>query len=316
MSEQRFDTAFAQDVHEGLTGTPKKIPAKWLYDEQGSRLFEEITKQPEYYLTDKERSIFQDHAHEILDACQPPVSLVELGAGSADKTRKILDALIQRQGHATYWPVDISQEALEMAQARFQDTDGVRVHPVQATYAAALDEATDPREKARLIAFIGSSIGNMTPPAQRRLLSNLQDAMTPDDRLLLGTDLLKDESILLPAYDDEAGVTARFTLNLFRRINRELDADFDLDALAHRPTFDPDKNAIVTYAESLQDQTITLQDLEATLHLDEGDRIHIEDSYKYTPEMIQRLADDARLTRLETFTDPDDWFAVHVLAPI
>lgn len=315
MNQNPYDPAFAQDVKEGLQEPKKRIPPKWLYDERGSKLFEQITDLPEYYLTEAERSIFQDHALEIVDACPSPIRLVELGAGSADKTRLLIEAILKRQGSATFTPVDISHEALEMAKARFNGDKRVTVKPLQGTFLAGLQESATAEDPPRLIAFIGSSIGNIPLPAQQDLLANIQATMRPHDRFLLGTDLAKDEAALLAAYDDPQGITATFTLNLLRRINRELGGTFDLDAFEHQATFNNEENAIKIHAESLQDQTVTLHEIDLAVRFKEGERIHIEDSYKYTPGMLERLFDEGGLTPLGTFHDDEERFAVHLLGP-
>lgn len=315
VNQQPHDPAFAHDVKEGLTGPKKRIPPKWLYDERGSKLFEQITDLPEYYLTEAERSIFQDHALDIVDACPTPLGLVELGAGSADKTRLLIEAILKRQGNATFAPVDISQEALQMAKARFNGDEQVTVKPLQGTFLDGLRTSATAGDPPRLIAFIGSSIGNMPLPAQQDLLASIQATMRPHDRFLLGTDLAKDEASLLAAYDDSKGITAAFTLNLLRRINRELGGTFDLDAFEHQATFNEGESAIQIHAESLQDQTVTIHEIDLTVRFQAGERIHIEDSYKYTPSMLERLFDEGGLTPLGTFHDDEERFAVHLLEP-
>ncbi len=306
------DPDFAKDVEQGLTAPNKNIPPKWLYDDRGSKLFEQITKQPEYYLTDAERQILQDYAPNIVNACPSPLCLIELGSGSANKTHTLIDAILQRQDTATYTPIDISDKGLQMAKERFKTNPRVTVKPLQGTFQEGLRTNPSPDE-ARLIAFIGSSIGNMPLPSQETLLSNIQATMRPNDRLLLGTDLVKDQKTLLQAYDDEEGITEAFTLNLLARINRELGGTFNLDAFQHTATYNETKAAIVIYAESLQDQTVTIHDLDLTLHFQEGERIHTEDSHKYTPQKINRLLHAANLTREQTYHDEDERFALHLL---
>lgn len=309
------DPEFAEDVREGLGTRPRSLPPKWLYDERGSKLFEEITELDVYYLTDVERAIFRDHADEIVAACPARSSLVELGAGSADKTRLLVEALVDRQGSARYWPIDISPKALEMAEDRFREDPHVEVHPVEAEFVEGLAKVPYD-EEARLVAFIGSSIGNLPMPDQKELLASVRQEMGPDDRFLLGTDLAKDPEILLPAYDDPEGVTAAFTLNLLRRMNRELGADFDLDRFRHRAVFDEERSAVRIYFESLADQTVHVEALDATFTFEEGEHVHTEDSYKYTEEMLDELFDAAGMAPVATFHDEKGWFAEHVLEPV
>lgn len=309
------DPEFVEDVRRGLTADPKRVPPKWLYDERGSELFEKITELPEYYLTDTERRIFRTYADEIVAACPCPTGFVELGAGSAEKTRILVDALVDRQGSTVYCPVDISQAALQMAGARFEDRDEVRVEPVRGGFVQALSELPAKNTPARLIAFIGSSIGNMPMDEQKALLRRIRDGMRPQDRFLLGTDMRKDRETMIAAYDDSEGVTATFTRNLLHRMNRELDADFDVDAFEHVVRFDEEKSAIESYLESQRDQEIHLEALDLTVRFAEGERMHVEDSYKYTPSMIEELLEAARLALVESFYDEDRWFGVHLLGP-
>jgi L-histidine N-alpha-methyltransferase len=305
------DPDFVGDVREGLTDDPKHLPPKWLYDDRGSKLFEQITQLDEYYLTDRERAIFAAHADDIVDRCAEETGLVELGAGSAEKTRLIVDALVDRQGSALYCPIDISQQALEMAHRRFEDDENVTVRGVQGEFVEGLTEL-DATDGPRLIAFIGSSIGNMELEDQRDLLRAIADAMRPEDRFLLGTDMRKDPSILRPAYDDSEGVTARFTLNLLRRLNRELGADFDLDAFEHEVRFNPEKSAIESFLVSQRDQDVHIDALDLTVHFDEREATHVENSFKYTDEMLDDLSATARLDRETSWFDADEWFGVHL----
>jgi L-histidine N-alpha-methyltransferase len=306
--------AFAEAVRTGLTREPKAMDPRWLYDDRGSELFEQITELPEYYLTDRERSIFRTHAAEIASACPEPTRLIELGAGSAEKTRYILDALVDRQGSTTYAPVDVSPKALEMARRRLADEDQLEVHPIEASFEDGLAKLDPGTDEHRLVAFIGSSLGNMQPGDQRQLLRAVRGAMREDDRFLLGTDLVKDRDVLRQAYDDSQGVTAAFTLNLLRRINRELDADFDLDAFEHVVRFDEEKSAVESHLESQRDQTVAIPALDLEVTFAEGERMHVEDSYKYTETMLSDLFADVGLHRLERWTDDDEWFAVHLLS--
>ncbi len=308
------DPEFARDVRHGLTDSPKHLPPKWLYDERGSELFEAITELSEYYLTDVEREIFREHADDIVAACAPDTGLVELGAGSAEKTSLLLDALVERNGHAVFCPIDISAKALEMARTRYETDPDIEVRPIQGEFVAGLAKLPDKGPGARLVAFIGSSIGNIPFDEQIELLASIREHLRPQDRFLLGTDMRKDVDTMLAAYDDDQGVTARFSKNLLARINRELDADFDLDAFAHRASFDPDKSAIVIHLESLAEQTVTIDALDLTVSFHEGELIHTEDSYKYTEAMVDDLVTEAGLDRVESWYDEDGWFGEHLLA--
>lgn len=314
MTQTPPDPAFVRDVETGLTDTPKHIPPMWLYDERGTELFEQITELPEYYLTDVERRIFRKHAADIVAQTSPGSGLVELGAGSAEKTRLLLEALVDRYGSTVFCPIDISPKALEMARARYDDEPRIEVRPLQGAFVEALAKMPDKGAPARLIAFIGSSIGNLPIPEQNRLLSEIRELMRPEDRFLLGTDMKKDLDTMLEAYDDSEGVTARFSLNLLERINRELGADFDTEAFAHRARFNEEKSAIEVHLESLRPQTVHVDALGLTARFEAGELMHIEDSHKYTEPMIDDLIEAAGFERVESWYDGARWFGEHLLA--
>lgn len=314
MTDKPPDPEFVRDVREGLTDDPKHVPPKWHYDERGSELFEKITELPEYYLTNRERAIFREHAADIVEACPSPMGLVELGAGSAEKTRLLLEALVDRQGPTVFCPIDISEAAIDMAHQRFAEDPQIDVQPVLGEFVEGLAKLPEKGTSARLIAFIGSSIGNIPMPEQRELLSAIRGTMREQDRFLLGTDMRKDLDTMIAAYDDSQGVTAEFSLNLLGRMNRELGADFDLDAFAHRPSFDDEISAIRIHLESLTDQRVHLDEIDLTVEFEEGELMHTEDSYKYTEAMIDDLVDHADLRRVESWYDEDRWFGVHLMA--
>ncbi len=310
------DPCFAEDVRAGLTADAKAIPPKWLYDERGSKLFEEITELDEYYLTRTERAILEANADEIIAACPSPLELVELGAGSADKTRLLIEAAIQAQGPTVYCPVDISKAAIEMAKDRLEDRyQELTVRPVIGAYTEGLGKLADPGAPPRLVLFIGSSIGNFELTGQRELLSSWGKVMRPQDRFLLGTDMRKPASILEPAYNDAKGVTARFTENLLVRMNRELGANFDLGAFEHTARFNPDESRIEIHLASQRDQEVHLEALDLTVAFQEGELLHTENSYKYTEELIEDLVTSAGLERVRSWYDDQAWFGVHLLAP-
>ena len=310
------DPAFAQEVREGLTKQPKALPPRWLYDERGSALFEEITHLDEYYLTRRERAILQEHAPEILQACPGDgVDLVEFGAGSAVKTHLLLDAAIQRHGEVTYCPIDVSATAIQEAVQDLQDAfgDAVTVRPIVGDYEDGLAKLADAHETPRLILFIGSTIGTYDWPDQQAFLSRIASAMGPQDRFLLGTDLHKETALLEAAYDDAKGVTARFSLNLLERINRELGGHFDTATFAHRAHYNEKAHRIEVHLESLEAQRVPIDALDLEVPFEQGERIHTEYAYKYTRTMIQELRDAAGLRLQESWYDEDDWFGVHLV---
>jgi len=301
--------AFA--VREGLGSEPKRLPPWLFYDEAGSRLFDEITERPEYYLTRTERGIFARHAEAIIARAAEGrrLRIVELGAGSADKTRLLLNAAMAQQGRLVYEPVDVSGSALRAAKARIEgEIDGVDVLPQEIDYTRGLDLAeTDERQ---LVLYIGSSIGNFEPWEAEALLKNVRAALKPGDGLLLGVDLAKDESILLPAYDDAAGVTAAFNLNLLERLNRELDADFDVESFEHAARWNRAASRIEMHLVSRIAQRVRLRGLDFEVRFREGETIHTENSYKYHPGAAEELLAESGFFPVGHWSDERGWFAV------
>jgi L-histidine Nalpha-methyltransferase len=303
----------ARVVRAGLASAPRRLPPWLFYDEAGSQLFEEITELPEYYLTRTEQSILACNAGEILARASAGdrLRLAELGAGSAAKTRLLLAAAIERQGSVLYEPIDISITALLAAQSRIeQEIPHARVCPLVMDYTNgfALDPV-DPGER-RLLLYIGSSIGNFEPSESARLLRRLRAQLAPGDSLLLGVDLVKDERILLRAYDDAAQVTAAFNKNLLARLNRELAADFDLDSFTHRAVWNPVRSRIEMHLESLAAQRVRIPALDLEVDFDAGETLHTENSYKYRPGQPEELLTRAGFTPAASWTDPRGWFAV------
>jgi L-histidine Nalpha-methyltransferase len=304
--------AVAADVRDGLLAHPKRLPPWLFYDARGSALFEEITRLPEYYPTRTELAILKSHAGEMVDAAGTPASLVELGAGSATKTRVIIAALLARRPDATFMPVDVSPTALAGAarhlRARFPT---LAVTPVVAKYPDELGflrVAPSPR----LVLFLGSNIGNYEPDEGCALLRAFHRRLRPGDSLLLATDLRKDPALLVPAYDDAAGVTARFNKNVLLRLNRQLGAEFDLDLFRHVARWNARASRIEMHLESLARQVVPIRALAMTVELRAGERIHTESSYKYTPRMVKRMLSGAGFHWQRAWTDPNDWFALHL----
>lgn len=301
----------ASAVREGLGGEPKRLPPWLFYDEAGSRLFEEITDRPEYYLTRTEREIFADHAETIIRVAAENTRLriVELGAGSADKTRLLLTAAAARQGRVVYEPLDVSASALEAARERIErEISGVTVLPQVKDYTHGLQLArTDERH---LVLYIGSSIGNFDPWEADDLLATIYAGLKPGDALLLGTDLVKDEEMLLAAYDDVAGVTAAFNLNVLARLNYELAADFDLEAFEHRAVWNAAESRIEMHLVSRIAQRVRLEGLDLEVNFSEGETIHTENSYKYRPGQVEAMLRRAGFEPAGRWTDARGWFGV------
>src|SRR6266404_929674 len=310
--EQRPVSEMVGDVFEGLTRTPKSLPPRLVYDAAGSALFEEITRLPEYYLTRTESGLLQQYAGEIAARVGPNVNVIELGAGTAAKTGTILKALSQRQLRVNYYPVDISSSALQVAVESLNGSyPQVRVHPVATNYVAdsGFLESVVGR---KLALYLGSSIGNFEPHEAEGLLTRMRSHMEVGDSLLLGTDLVKDTNILIPAYDDAQGVTARFNKNILARINRELGGNFDLDLFRHVALWNPERSRIEMHLESTLDQTAKVKLIGLEVPFKKGERIHTENSYKY---IIAGVRDTLRSTGFSiesTWTDSKNWFGTHL----
>ncbi|MFW6078961.1 MAG: L-histidine N(alpha)-methyltransferase [Gemmatimonadota bacterium] len=301
------------EVRAGLTRTPRTLPSKYFYDERGSRLFERITELPEYYLTRAERALLESHADELVERIRPR-TLVELGAGSAAKSRILLDAMAAAEIADLYVPIDVSGEFLEATAARLREEyPGLEVRPVVSDISVALD-APDARPRPTLFAFLGSTVGNFDSPGAIALLRRVRAAMAPDDRCLLGVDLVKDRERLEAAYDDAQGVTAAFNRNVLRVLNRELGADFDPDAFDHRARYDAGLRRVELLLVPMRDQTVTIPGVgEIALRADEPIRTEI--SCKYTHESVDELLTASRLRRDRWWAAPSDEFALALAAP-
>jgi dimethylhistidine N-methyltransferase len=305
---------FEASVLTGLSQRPRAIPAKFLYDAQGSALFDAICDLPEYYLTRTEIAILRDCAPEIAALAGPGRELVEFGSGSSVKTRLLLDGL---DAVAAYLPIDISGEHLEATCRRLRaDYPSLAIVPVCADY---MDLPTLPwlpgsSGAAKLGFFPGSTIGNLDPDEALKFLRNARHLLGSDGALVLGADLKKDPGMLHAAYNDSAGVTAAFSLNLLARVNRELGANFDLDAFAHEAFYNPAEGRIEIYIRSLRAQSVLVAG--RRFFFDAGDRVHTEYSYKYDLDDVDALAAPAGFVRAQTWIDPDQLFSVHYLIAV
>ena len=297
------------DVREGLSGSFKELAPKYFYDERGSRLFERITELPEYYPTRAERAILEHHSHEIVAAAQPTM-LIELGSGSASKTRTLLDAMHETGNLETYVPVDISEEITRETAADLVDEyPGLRVHGLVCDFEADLEHL--PRDGGqRLIAFLGGTIGNFDTSERAAFLSRIAALMGPDDRLLLGTDLVKERGRLEAAYDDSAGVTAEFNKNVLHVLNRELGADFDPEGFEHVARWDPEWERIDIRLRSLAEQSVWVDDLDMEIEFGDGEEMRTELSCKFTRESLDGAYAEAGLELTDWFTDPDGLFGL------
>ncbi|MGH9528906.1 MAG: L-histidine N(alpha)-methyltransferase [Terriglobales bacterium] len=304
--------SFAREVEEGLSSSPKSLPSKLFYDGPGSVLFDEITRLPEYYLTRTELEILRTHADGIALAIGPNVSVVELGAGTATKTSTLLQALAGKQIRTSYFPVDISPSALDEAKAQVNARcPTVHVHPVVADFSEGFAFLKDiPGRK--LVLYLGSSIGNFDPGAAVSMLAHVRNVLGCGDCLLLGTDLVKPSKILIPAYDDAQGITAQFNKNILRRLNRELGADFYVNAFRHVACWNAACSRIEMHLQSRCRQTVSLGILGSKVNFLAGERIHTENSYKYTMDMVNKMLSAAGFSLDQTWFDHKKWFALNL----
>jgi L-histidine N-alpha-methyltransferase len=301
-------SSLREDVRAGLTATPKQLPPKWFYDEAGSALFERITELPEYYQTRAERAILDAHAADV-PGLGPVGTLVELGAGSASKTRLLLAAFGAAGTLRRYVPVDVSVSALvEAGESLSREYPGLAVHAVAADFERHLDRIPDGGRG--LTAFLGGTIGNFEPAARADFLRAVREGMSPGDWLLLGTDLVKDPAVLVPAYDDAAGVTAAFNRNVLYVINRELKADFAPEAFRHVARWDAAAEWIEMRLESTVEQEVRLDGLDLTVAFAAGEQLRTEVSAKFRRAGIERELAAAGFSMREWWTDPDGLFAL------
>lgn len=300
--------AMRADVRRGLAATPKQLLPKYFYDARGSELFEEITRLAEYYPTRTERAILEANAGEIA-ALSGADTLVELGSGSSEKTRLLLDALAEAGHLRRYVPVDVSVAALEGALVELAaDYPDLTLHGVVADLEEHLDAL--PAGGRRMIAFLGSTIGNLEPAARRDFLTSVRTGLGPDDTLLLGTDLVKDTDRLVAAYDDAAGVTAEFNRNVLHVLNRDLRADFDPDGFDHVARWNAEEERIEMWLRSRTAHRVTLAELDVVVDFAAGEEMRTETSAKFRPDAIVAELAGAGLVPIGTWTDPDADFAL------
>lgn len=299
------DAALRADVLHGLTRQPKTLPPKWFYDARGSELFEEITRLPEYYPTRAEREILSGRAAEIA-AASGARTLVELGSGSSEKTRFLLDAL---PGLDTYVPVDVSESALRgAADALLAERPQLSVHALIADFTAGLSLPDTPGP--RLVAFLGGTLGNLLPGERAVFLESVRSLLTPGDALLLGTDLVKDEEVLVAAYDDAAGVTAAFNRNVLSVVDRELGADFSPDDFEHVARWNPREEWIEMRLRARRALTVKIPQLDLVVPFDAGEELRTEVSAKFREDGVRRELAGAGLRLTHWWTDSGDRFAL------
>ncbi|HEY2505882.1 MAG TPA: L-histidine N(alpha)-methyltransferase [Streptosporangiaceae bacterium] len=310
-----LERALREDARAGLTATPKSLPPKWFYDAQGSALFDKITELPEYYPTRSERAILQEQAPTIA-ARTAARTLVELGSGSSDKTRLLLDALRAGGTLRSYVGVDVSEAAVVTAgDALAAEYPGLVVSAVISDFEEHLGLPADAAGQ-RLVAFLGSTIGNMTPPQRKAFLTRIRSQLRSGDTLLLGTDLVKDPAVLVAAYDDEAGVTAAFNKNVLAVLNTQLGADFDVDAFDHVAVWVPESEWIEMRLRSAISQRVRLPGIDLTVRFAAGEEMRTEISAKFRRDRVASELATAGFAMRDWWTDAGGQFALSLSAPV
>jgi L-histidine N-alpha-methyltransferase len=305
----------ARDIRLGLLAEPKELAPKYFYDERGSQLFEQITELPEYYPTRAERSILSLRSAEMVGAAGEPTTLVELGSGSASKTRHLLSAMRDAGCLKTYVPVDISEQIThETAESLVQEYPGLEIRGLVCDFEHHLERIPN-GGGGRLVAFLGGTIGNLYPDARRDFLARVGGLLGPDDHLLLGTDLVKETDRLEAAYNDSQGVTAEFNKNVLRVLNRELGGNFDLDGFEHVARYDAEESRMDIRLRSLTDQAVRLSTLDLTVEFSAEEEMRTEISAKFTRERLGAVYQDAGLEMSGWFTDEAGDYALSLARP-
>ncbi len=306
------ETQFAEDVRAGLQCSgQKQLPSKYLYDPVGSALFEVISVLPEYGLTRADERILRRHARDLAKLLPSALCVAELGSGSGKKTRHLLEAFAEERGHLTYYPIEISRAALASCERQLADISGITLQCVEREYLEGLRHVSENRAAGdqMIVLFLGSTIGNFDSGEDVRFLMSVRETLVPGDFLLLGADLVKPTERLLAAYDDAAGVTAAFNLNLLARINRELDADFNLRAFEHVARFNQQTSSVEMHLRSKRRQTVAVERADFTARFLEGETIWTESSHKYLARELETLATASGFDCQAQWIDDEWWFA-------
>lgn len=311
LPEDATDAALRADVLSGLTRHPKTLPPKWFYDARGSQLFEDITRLPEYYPTRAEREILEERAEEIA-AASGARTVIELGSGSSEKTRHLLNAL---EGLESYVPVDVSESALTgAAESLLAEHPGLSVHALIADFTGGLALPGTPGP--RLVAFLGGTIGNLLPEERAGFLRSVRSLLSPGDALLLGTDLVKDEETLVAAYDDASGVTAAFNKNVLNVVNRELGADFPLEDFEHVAVWNPEQRWIEMRLRARRALSVKIRELDLVVPFEAGEELRTEVSAKFRQEDVREELEAAGLQLAQWWTDAAGRFALSLATAV
>lgn len=309
---------FREEVWRGLTSYPKFLSSKYIYDEKGDKLFQEIMNMPEYYLTDCEFNILEKHKEALAAyfAAEKGFDLIELGAGDGKKTKILLRYLTESDVEFDYLPIDISQHILDDLEASLkQEMPKLKVTTMQGTYFAVLEELASYIERKKVIIVLGSNIGNLKHKQAIRFLKNIQEMMQPGDMLFMGFDQKKDPQTILNAYNDPAGITAAFNKNILARINEEMSANFDLDKFTHWETYNPESGTAASYLVSTDQQTVHIPRIDLEVKFKKWETIHTEISQKYDDAVVKWLAREAGLEVREYFTDDKGYYKNYVFEP-
>ena len=308
---------FQKDVDLGLSAQNKTIPSKYFYDKIGDALFVEIMKMPEYYLTNAELEIFKDQTANLIDALKLDnaafFKLVELGAGDGTKTKQLLKGLDHRNYNFEYVPIDISENALTQLKSSVNyELPTVKISPKEGDYFNILAELKT-SEYPIIVLFLGSNIGNLPDDRAKDFIQHLDANLKAGDKIVLGVDLIKSESVVLPAYNDAQGITKRFNLNLLTRINTELDANFDIDSFDHQPEYDEEEGIARSFLVSTKEQNVVIKSLGKTFHFKKDEKIHTETSRKYNDEILNGILKPTSLKIIDRLTDSQNLFADYIL---
>lgn len=312
-----MEAEFLKDVDHGLSSPYKTLPSKYFYDAKGDELFTQIMDMPEYYLTRAEMEIICQQAQSIAEKLDYSPSekfeIIELGAGDGQKTKELLRFFIDQNYTFEYIPVDISQNVLDILEANIQkELPEVSIQTQQGDYFKVLD-ALKTTQHPKLVLFLGSNIGNLKDDKAQKFLEILGQNLNTGDHLLLGVDLIKDKEKVIPAYNDTKGITRDFNLNLLYRINRELDADFDISAFSHQVEYDPEEGIVKSYLQSDKPQKVTIGKTGKKYHFKEGEKIHTEISRKYNDDLIRKITANTKFNWKARFTDQNNLFADYLL---
>jgi dimethylhistidine N-methyltransferase len=305
-------SVFAKDVEKGLSSEPKHFSSKYFYDDEGSRLFQEIMKLPEYYLTRSELEIFSEQTEAICSAFSPdrePFDLIELGAGDGLKTAILVKHLLNSDSPFRFVPIDISDKAIDSLSAKFKEQfPDLEIAPEVGDYFRTLETFKDSSPKRKIILFLGSNVGNFSEEQALGFFRHIREVVNPHDRLLIGFDLHKNPATILNAYDDSLGITARFNLNLLRRINRELGADFDPEEFAHYASYHPLERAARSFLISMKEQTVSIAALGKEFKFRQWEPVFMEISQKYDLPMIESLAERSEFELVENYFDSNRFY--------